>query len=178
MTEQESIRQSLRLSTLPGWDKMPPEGREELQHRLRDTFALDQEGTAAIDYWLDHNRWLPTPFDFQELADRFRATPGTVRSDRRCEACGGSGFKPDWELVTYTGYFDRNGLPESTKERITFEDWDRLRRVVDGKTQVANAGVCSCHCAYGQHLRELRLIEAQRQEDKRNERRRRNEDAA
>jgi hypothetical protein len=172
MTPQDAGRQLLRLTVCHRWETMEPAGHDELMRQLGALFPHEYQASAAINYWLEHNRYLPTPADLHDLAAQF-VTEETVPKNLECELCGGSGFKQDWELVTYTGRVDRKGFPISTTERLSFAQYCDLRQKVDRIRQVVCEGVIACDCRYGQFLRSKRLVEQQRKEDKRQERKRR-----
>ena len=170
MNKAESLRQSVRLSTLNGWDRMEEAGREELRSQLERIFPDERSASAAIDFWMLGNRWLPTPADLHSLAADFVERP-QAPTDRRCGECGGTGFRPCWELHTYLGGLDRHGELIKTVERVTQEKWSELRKTVDGFTQRAVEAVEGCQCNYGRFLSTARRAERARKEAELHEKR-------
>jgi hypothetical protein len=163
MTKQESIRQTVRLSTLHGWDKLTADGQEELRSQMERIFADEKTASAAVNSWINGNKWVPTPMDLHQLSAEFTEKP-LPPTDRNCDECGGTGFRPCWELHTYLGGADRKNQPTKTVEKITFERWRELRKTVDDFKQRVCEAVEACGCNYGQFLAQARRAERLRQE--------------
>jgi hypothetical protein len=141
-----------------GWKELREEALVEMTNQMAEVFEDEKACGAAVSKGLANNQFMPTVADLHQLAEEFRERED-VPIDRDCASCGGSGFKQAWELITYTGGFNKRGIPLSTVDRITWEQYREMSKEVDGINQKVSQGATACHCAYGKHLRHARLVD-------------------
>ena len=136
MNLQESMRQLGRLSGLPKWNEIEPDGKKELARQMASAFRSEKTASEAIDKWLKTSQWPPTPADLWALSKEFREEP-EIRPDRECKACCGSGWKQCWMRVS-DGKTELLLEPTGSPERNIYE------------------AVTACHCDYGRFLEQKR----------------------
>lgn len=158
---KDAARQVLRLSGLIGFAEMAPEGQDELSTTLANVSRNPMHAGRIVSGWLDDSRFVPTPRDIRDLAQRtdFENDPGTWK----CAVCAGTGWEPVYEFHTW-----RDGNHKDT-ERVTKERYEYLQSLMRARydndygvvgEQVVNKAVIRCtHCKTGRQRAEAEVAE-------------------
>lgn len=174
-------RQLIRLSVLAHRDQDETADEvwaEDIESALTANARDDARLVEIVDCWVRQSRWRPAAADIhgigRDLSEQALADRGAeVQRDRRCGACGGTGWEVGYRLTTYEG-MDR-GYSNKRVAAITAEQYADLRAKVDGLTQRVDSGVMRCtRCDYGRHMAVLAQAASQDDESRPRATRRRN----
>lgn len=156
MISETAVNQQLvRLAVLRG----APETTDEVVYAFREAAKNQAHASRITDWLLRHQTFFPTPSEIYNASSQTLREDDMPRPDRKCKACGGTGYAQAWELVTYEQ--TSGGGSRKTVDVITdAETAAALRLKVDGRTQVVYDGVVRCRaCSYGRAIAEAKARE-------------------
>jgi hypothetical protein len=159
---EEAERQTLRLSVVPGIEQVALESDKIADALKRGSRNLEHAGrivTEALNRFINAGI-APTPAEILDLADRtdLEFDP----REWRCADCGGTGWKPVFQLHTWCG------LSKTSVQQITRQQYDKLQTKVSGilGEQILATAAEDCHCAVGRRRLEARAADAREQAEK------------
>jgi hypothetical protein len=152
-------RQVLRLSVGLGMAQVDI-ATDEITDALKRASRDAEHAARIVTELLKRPDRLPTPTEIQALARRtdLEFDP----REWRCSECNGTGWKPVFELHTWSG-------PDTKAvQAITREQYDKLQSKVSGiiGEQMFIKLVDDCHCALGRQRVEGRAKDAQEKAEK------------
>lgn len=167
-----AVKQIGRLACLHGWRDLEKPAREELAMWLARAAKTDWQASAAVERWLETERYLPSPSDLHRICGELPLKPEAAPRSDDCPLCRGAGRESYWVLRTIISRWPDTGrIRQQTVERIPpwpgreneylIEQPRALNQdgtlgwlecqITDQQTIVLVSGICRCE--YGQHLR-------------------------
>lgn len=165
-----------RLRGQSGAGNMDKETKVFLAEELAKVSLTVYHANQIVETWLTRDRFMPTPSDLRALAEECPTHPPTVDRKEFCPLCRGEGRESFWALVTTERWHDSGRIKARITERIPpipgREEWYLIERpAVEATVDGINQRVCMmsdfCPCRYGQHIKQLTLIEKAKAADKR-----------
>lgn len=145
-TDTELVRiQAMRLSSIPGWMRIPPEGQQELLATVEHSCCDLKHAKETIEAILDDFTRPPAVRDIRAIAKSL--APARARKEAQsCGQCVG-GWLYGTYLVSFKGQYQVKGF-----EIITKEQAKELAKKL-GKNQEIVEAVHPCQCPAGEELR-------------------------